>query len=237
MSWLFSRALVAASSPEGYLGGTPFAQLSVMPTAQPFLRNGKTTAFLSHSQFGLMCAHLTAKHGAELLTSYLAAFPVRTSAQQDAESGSTASEADSGAKWRESFARFDRDSRSWKTAQCSLLADSESYSETWPRWGSMRDGECSAQTPPDCLTGANESGLLPTPSGVNGGKNHTMGRVDEWGGSSNPLRGTVIGSLCLPEFEEMVMAWPVTWTALTPLGTDKFRAWQQAHGVCWGLDA
>jgi hypothetical protein len=72
--------------------------------------------------------------------------------------------------------------------------------------------------------------LLPTPSGVNGGKNHTMGRVDEWGGSSNPLRGTVIGSLCSPEFEELVMGWPVTWTELMPLGMDRFRLWLQTHG-------
>lgn len=31
--------------------------------------------------------------------------------------------------------------------------------------------------------------LLPTPSGTsNGGKNHVVGRLDEWGGSSNPWR-------------------------------------------------
>jgi hypothetical protein len=73
--------------------------------------------------------------------------------------------------------------------------------------------------------------LLPTPSGVNGGNNHTMGRVDEWGGSSNPLRGTVIGSMCSPEFEELVMGWPVTWTELTPLETDRFQAWCASHGI------
>jgi hypothetical protein len=95
----------------------------------------------------------------------------------------------------------------------------------------MRDGELLAQTPAACLTGGKEFGLLPTPSGVNAGKNHTMGRIDEWGGSSNSLRGTVIGYLCLPEFEEMVMGWPITWTALTPLETDRFHAWLLQHGV------
>ena len=94
----------------------------------------------------------------------------------------------------------------------------------------MRDGECCLQAPAVSLTDESESGLLPTPSGVNAGKNHTMGRVDEWGGSSNPLRGTVIGSLCLPEFEELVMGWPVTWTAPTPLETDRFRQWLRMHG-------
>jgi site-specific DNA-cytosine methylase len=54
-------------------------------------------------------------------------------------------------------------------------------------------------------------------------RNNTMGRVDEWGGSSNPLRGTVIGSMCLPEFEEMVMGWPIGWTAPTPYETARFQ--------------
>jgi site-specific DNA-cytosine methylase len=67
------------------------------------------------------------------------------------------------------------------------------------------------------------------PSGVNGGRNNTMGRIDEWGGSSNPLRGTVIGSMCLPEFEELVMGWPIGWTALTPYETDKCHEWRQEH--------
>jgi hypothetical protein len=80
------------------------------------------------------------------------------------------------------------------------------------------------------------SGSLPTPSGVNGGNNHTMGRVDEWGGSSNPLRGTVIGYLCLPEFEELVMGWPVTWTAPTPLEMDRFQRWLQWHSRSWPRD-
>jgi hypothetical protein len=106
----------------------------------------------------------------------------------------------------------------------------ESFSETWPRSGSMRSGECTERPKPALTTSANESGFsLPTPSGVNGGTNNTMGRIDEWGGSSNPLRGTVIGSMCLPEFEEMVMGWPIGWTALTPYETDKFHEWQRQH--------
>jgi hypothetical protein len=95
----------------------------------------------------------------------------------------------------------------------------------------MENGECWALAMPDSITREKEFGFsLPTPSGVNGGKNHAMGRIDEWGGSSNPFRGTVLGSLCLPEFEEMVMGWPVMWTALTPLGTDKFQEWLRSHG-------
>jgi hypothetical protein len=96
----------------------------------------------------------------------------------------------------------------------------------------MRNGVCSVRERRDSHTDEIESGFsLPTPSGVNGGRNHMMGRIDEWGGSSNHLRGTVLGSMCLPELEEMVMGWPVRWTALTAYETVKFREWQQQHSI------
>lgn len=150
MSWLFSRALVAAFSPASCLGGEPSAQLNVMPTPQPFWRIGRTKgadkpAFSTHSQFGLTCERLTADRGAELLMSYLAAFHVRTSASPEAKRGLTENDPACGWKWRASFAKYDPLTHGWKTRQISLIADSAECSPTWPRSGSMRDGECSAQ--------------------------------------------------------------------------------------------
>jgi hypothetical protein len=56
---------------------------------------------------------------------------------------------------------------------------------------------------------------LPTPSGTsNHGKNHVAGRLDEWGGSSNPFRGTLIGKLHSPSFEFWMMGIPVAWASL-----------------------
>lgn len=40
----------------------------------------------------------------------------------------------------ESFAYFDPDSCSWKTSQATFLSDLETFSETWPDSGSMRNG-------------------------------------------------------------------------------------------------
>ncbi len=130
----------------------------------------------------------------------------------------------------ESFVKLDPITSSWKIPQRSFLEDLERFSGTWPRWGMMLDGECWVQTPVDFHIIEPEFGWLPTPSGVNGGKNHTMGRVDEWGGSSNPLRGTQIGKALSPNFEEIVMGWPTDWTALTQLETDKFQQWLSLHG-------
>lgn len=82
MSWLFSQALVEEYSEGTCLAGEPCAQLNVMPTPHKFWRNDKTMEFSSLSQFGLTLRVLTDEDGEELLMSFLAAFPVRTSVQQ-----------------------------------------------------------------------------------------------------------------------------------------------------------
>lgn len=231
MSWLFSQALVAEYSEATCSAGAQSALSSVMPTAQPFWRRGKTTDASSLSQSGRTYAVLTADRGEELLMSFLAAFRARTSARPAKVREYAEKDPDCGSSLSASFATFDPSTHGWRTAQPCLLGDSTSSLETWPRWGSMRSGECSERARQASHTNVSACGFsLQTPSGVNGGRNNTMGRVDEWGGSSNPLRGTVIGSMCLPEFEEMVMGWPIGWTAPTPYAMDRFRAWQREHG-------
>lgn len=64
-------------------------------------------------------------------------------------------------------------------------------------------------------TSGSVSGGLPTPSGTsNHGKNHVAGRLDEWGGSSNPFRGTCLGKVHSPSFEAWMMGIPVAWVPL-----------------------
>ena len=55
---------------------------------------------------------------------------------------------------------------------------------------------------------------LPTPSGCsNGGKNNVVGRLDEWGGSSNPFRGTDLGRVRCASFEAWMMGYPMEWAS------------------------
>lgn len=55
---------------------------------------------------------------------------------------------------------------------------------------------------------------LPTPMR---GNNHWGARLDEWGGSSNPFRGTELGQLRLnPCWVEELMGFPIGWTELEP---------------------
>ena len=60
------------------------------------------------------------------------------------------------------LARFDPDSRSWKTSLVSAAPGSAVYSATWPRSGMMRHGIAYQLPPLAPLTGATASGLWPT---------------------------------------------------------------------------
>jgi DNA (cytosine-5)-methyltransferase 1 len=135
---------------------------------------------------------LTENLGEELLTSYLADFHAKTSAQLEKGQELTESEAECGEKWRASFTKYDQDSCSWKTHQCSLLGDLEEFSETWPQWGLMRDGECwERQTLEQTIRGT-EYGFSPngidkfhTPctTGLDGGSNSRKAlkkRMENW---------------------------------------------------------
>ena len=176
MTWLFSKAMMedyanSLSSPEQAvafleatcLDGGQFAQLNVMPTPQQFWRKDKMIDCLKLSQFGQTLQHLTENHGAELLMSYLADSRARTSAQQAEALGWMGSEADYGEKWHGLFARYSLSQYSWRTPQCSLLGDSDEFSETWPRWGSMRNGASYLRPMPALPICESASGLWQTP--------------------------------------------------------------------------
>lgn len=184
MSWLFSQALVEEYSAGTSLDGAPCAQLNVTPTQHKFWRNDKTIDASDHSRFGLTSQLLTAARGAELLMSYLAAFHAKTSAQLAPAPASMASAADCGPTWRGSFAKYDHASSTWKTAQFSLLADSDVFSETWPRWGSMRNGESFLRPTPALPICESASGLWPTPTVCGNHNQPGASKSAGWGLSS-----------------------------------------------------
>jgi hypothetical protein len=184
MSWLFSQALVEEYSAGTSLAGAPCAQLSVMPTQHRFWRNDKPMDASDLSQFGLTSQLLTAGHGMELLMSYLAAFHAKTSAPPAPARVSAENAAACGPTWRASFARYSPDSSTWKTAQCSLLGDWDEFSETWPRWGSMRNGVSFLRPIPALPICASESGLWPTPTVCGNNNQPGASKTAGWGLSS-----------------------------------------------------
>jgi hypothetical protein len=250
MSWLFSQALVAEYLGANSLDGEPSAPSNGNPTQLAYCAPDKMTAFSRLSRFGMTYKPLTADRGKELLTLYLADFHAKTLVQQEKGQELTASDQECGEKWRASFVKYDLNSSLWRTHQCSLLGDLEPFSETWPQWGLMRDGECWDMTNSAVNIAENEFGLLPTP---------TKELFSHWSSakskiSNNGVRksGVKIGSILWwemteqhlrlggleekkmipdPSCGEIVMGWPMGWTELQPLEMDRFQQWQQQHST------
>ena len=142
MSWLFSQALVEEYLVDTSSDGEQSAPLSGSNIQQAYCAPDKMTAFSRLSRFGMTFKPLTESRGEALLMSYLAGFHARTSVPLEKAQALTESAAECGEKWRASFTKYSPDTHSWKTHQCSLLGDLDEFSETWPQWGLMRDGEC-----------------------------------------------------------------------------------------------
>jgi len=174
MSWHYLQGQEAASWEENSLAGAPSALLRLLPgQGNPCLIASETES-LSRSRSGTMCKPSPAGRGAELSMSSRADSRAKTSALQAPEKESPVQGLGFGGTWPASLVRFDRDSRSWKTRQLSLLEGLDVFSETWPKWGIMRGGECWALKMPSgilatrqLITNALASGLLqraPTPT-------------------------------------------------------------------------
>ena len=273
MSWLFSQELVAEYLGENFSDGEQFVPLSGNHTQQAYCAPDKMTKFSKLSRFGMTFKPLTESRGEELLMLYLAGFHAKTSPQQEKELELMESDQECGEKWQGSFTKYSQDMRSWKTHQCSLLGDLDEFSETWPQWGLMRDGECWEQQTLEQTIRGTGSGLSPngkdsfhTPNttGLDGGSNSRKAlkkKMNQWptpiasgGGAGinvnnprgihqgNPLASAVklsmnqnteampVGGSLNPTWVEWLMGWPLGFTELKPLVTDKCHCVQQQHG-------
>jgi len=247
MSFIYSQALVVEYSRANSSGTDALPLLSGSHTPKPCLWHDKTMEPSRLSRFGMTCKPLMDDHGAALLTSWLAAFRVKTSALPETAQDLTENAAACGTTWPASLAKLDRATSSWRTAQLSLLGDLEEFSETWPRWGLMRNGECWERQTLVPRTNESASGLWPTPVKTDGfavGWCKTSIERKERG-ESRPS-GAKIGSGLRyfrrtekylsngypnPMLTEWLMGWPTRYTDLQPLETDKFQEWQQQHSI------
>jgi hypothetical protein len=169
MSWLFSQALVAEYLGENFLDGEQSAPLNGKPTQQAYCAPDKMTVFSRLSRFGMTYKPLMEHHGEELLKSYLAAFHVQTSASQEEAQDSMESTPPCGITWRGWLAKFDPDSYSWKTAQCSFIEDWDESLATFPASGMTRGGLLWERQMSEHRINATASGLWRTPDTGGGG--------------------------------------------------------------------
>ena len=154
MSWLISQAmmkdyenLLSLQEPvEEYLGansldGERSALLSGNPTQQAYCAPDKMTGFSRLSRFGMTFKLLTENRGEELLTLYREDFRVRTFQSQEKETDLKEKDQVCGKKCPALLAKYDLNTSSWKTAQCSLFEDLEQSLEIFPKWGMTVNGE------------------------------------------------------------------------------------------------
>jgi len=208
------------------LDGEQSAPLSGSPTPQAYCAPDKMTAFSRLSRFGMTYKPLSDIPGEELSMSSVVAFHVRTLVPQEKAQELMENDQECGEKWLASFVKYDPDSSSWKTHQCSLLGDLDEFLETWPQWGLMRNGECWEQQMLEQSIKETESGLWPTPTTPSGG-----GNCGGSGAYKNALKnGTHIPHSINPNLYEWLMGWPQGWTDLKPLEMDKSHCAPQQHG-------
>jgi len=197
------------------------------------------------SQFGMMSKPLTENPGKEMLTLSAVDFHVKTFPLPVKEGVSVAKGPGYGESSPGSFAKYNRNTASWKIPQRWLFVDLELSLETWPRWGTMQLGECWELLTPEPRTNEIESGLWPTickreidntGSRILEGTSEIAKDGRRWGASLT----TVIKSKTIykvgklnPVIGELWMAWPIKWTDLQPLAMDKFQQWLQWHGESW----
>ena len=169
MSWLFSQALVEEYLGASSLDGEQFAPLSGKPTQQAYCAPDKMTAFSRLSRFGMTYKPLMDDRGQELLKLFREDFLAKTSALQEKAQDLTEKAPQCGITWRGWLAKFDHDSYSWKTAQCSFIEESGESLETFPASGMTRNGMLWELPTLAHRTSATASGLWRTPDTGGGG--------------------------------------------------------------------
>ncbi len=230
MSWHFLQEGEAVSWEGNSLDGAPFALLKLTPTPEKSSSPVSETESLNPSPSGTTLQPSTELHGEEPLTSLVEDSPAKILVQPGRAQESEGSKAGCGWKWRGSFVKYDPDTSSWRTRQCSLVEGLDVFSETWPRWGMMRNGECLERITLERPTSGIGFGLWPTPRvGMARGGHQTYSRgrsnLEEEVGASVPGGGTLN-----PTWVEWLMGWPIGWTDLRPLEMGKFRQWLNSHG-------
>jgi hypothetical protein len=234
MSYTYLQAQGEESSAESFSDIPQCVQWKSIHTAAKSYSNGNAMESCRTSQSGMMSQPLMAGRGKESCELSAVASRAKTSVLPEKEQASQANALDYGKKCGVWLGKYDPNTSLWKTLQCSLFGGLESWSETWPSWGMMHNGESWGLPMLERSTSENESGFLPTPlasDGEGGGicrsKNGREYNLRDWWANQGLGKRRQQRK---PEFWEWVMGWPMGWTASEPLETDKFRLWLHSHG-------
>jgi hypothetical protein len=201
------------------------------PTQETSCSHDSGTDTYQPSPSGTMSAPSTESRGWVQLTFFAEDSRVKTSAQQEKELALLASVRACGESMRDSLERCGLSLSLPKTHLCFALGDLELSSKIWPRWGMMLGGECWELATSVRPTKEIGCGSWPTPVR----SDFNLRRQSKgWKGndlvsqvSIRHFNNALIGLDADPV--EKLMGWPIGWTDLKPLATDKFHKWLRSH--------
>jgi hypothetical protein len=183
MSWHYLRVAGGESLQDICLGGDVLQPLKSKTIHDEFYCNGSLMDSYLDSLSGTMSQHLTENLGAEKSMSSQGVFLARTLALQAEAQDLTENNPQCGITWRGWLAKFDQDSYSWKTAQCSFIEESGESLVTFPVSGMTRSGLLWELPMLAHRTSATERGLWRTPDTGGGDAKATLSGQDsssEW---------------------------------------------------------
>lgn len=243
MSWVYSPGPEVDYSHRDCLAGEQSAPSRSIRTVSACSPSANGTATSSPSLSGMTFELSTASPGEVASTWCPEASPAKTLAALDPDVDWTAAARHFGLRCSESLTKCGLRMCSPRTPRCFALEDSTVSSKDWPAWGMSAHGACLELATSVRRTVVDDFGSVgnwPTPR-------RAMGQGGTWliamtGPSSVNREGKAIratwvretarhGRFPRPSRVEWLMGWPIGWTALAPLATDRFRQWLHSHGA------
>ena len=220
MSFIYSRALVEEYSRAKCSDTDVFAPLSGNPTPKPCLWHDKTMEVSPHSRYGMTCRPLTEDRGADVLTWWLAAFPVKPIPQQ---LRAAALRTTSGRKCDGSWQMSLPGTYLPRTSADDQLTRRQTTLNQWV-------------TKPDVFPYPRQTWVVTTyENGI--GYLHTPTCAANYSAPSMQKHACArafsrVFGRPSPINHEWLMGWPIGWSDLRPLEMGKYQSWLQQHGVC-----
>jgi hypothetical protein len=245
------QAEEAVSSAESFSDIPAYVLSRLNLTAAKSCSKGNETESFQSSQSGTTCERSTESLGAEKSILFAAVSHAKTLASEqirpEEEKALKESEADYGDKWLALSMRCNPDTFSLKTVPSLVEEDLPASSVNLPEWGMMRNGELFTPQNLASIIFVEGCSFMPTVTAthitekVNPFDKKTMWRAKSgWveKASLSGKRGSINWSQWMlayelaptPKAAEYLMGWPMGWTDLNPLATDKFQQWLSSHG-------
>lgn len=213
MSFLYSRALAEGCLPAICSAGDLSAPSNTTVTPRAYLCSDRMTESFQPSRYGMTFGHLTHSRGAELLTSFLAGFPVKpTPRRLRAGTLRTISGRKCDGSWQMQLPGT--------FLQRTLLAKPLTQrATTWKRWVTKPAPLPLERRTWALTTFGSGLGYLHTPTTK---ANYCAASMQKWPCARAFV--TVFGKPN-PTNHEWLMDWPIGWTDTAPLEMDRFHAW------------